>query len=314
MSGLGALIKRNTKLYFKDKGMFFTSLITPMILLVLYVTFLSNVYEGSFRSALEVMGTAVSDELIRGCVGGQLVSSLLAVSCVTVAFCSNLLMVQDKITGARKDLTIAPVKKSTIALGYYLANLLTTLLIAFAAAGVCLGYLAYTGWYLTAGDVAALLLDVALLALFGTALSSCVNFPLSTSGQASAVGTIISAGYGFVCGAYMPISNFSKGLQKALSFLPSTYGTSLLRNHAMRGVFEEMKQLGFPEEAVESMRDGVDCNLYFFGDKVELSTMYMVLIASIAIFILLYVAMNVLSGKKSKKESSWKAGNWSKEE
>ena len=52
MTGLGALIRRNSKLYFKDKGMFFTSLITPMILLVLYVTFLSRTYEGSFRSAL----------------------------------------------------------------------------------------------------------------------------------------------------------------------------------------------------------------------------------------------------------------------
>lgn len=40
MTGLGALIRRNVKLYFKDKGMFFTSLITPIILLVLYSTFL----------------------------------------------------------------------------------------------------------------------------------------------------------------------------------------------------------------------------------------------------------------------------------
>ena len=51
MTRLGALIRRNTKLYFKDKGMFFTSLITPLILLVLYSTFLGNVYEESFRSA-----------------------------------------------------------------------------------------------------------------------------------------------------------------------------------------------------------------------------------------------------------------------
>ena len=40
MTGLFALVKRNTKLYFKDKGMFFSSLITPLILLVLYATFL----------------------------------------------------------------------------------------------------------------------------------------------------------------------------------------------------------------------------------------------------------------------------------
>ena len=298
MAGLGALIRRNTKLYFKDKGMFFTSLITPLILLVLYATFLSNVYEESFRSALEAAGATVPDKLIGGCVGGELVSSLLAVSCVTVAFCSNLLTVQDKITGARQDLTIAPVKPGVLALSYYLSTLLSTLLICFAATGICFGYLSYVGWYLTAGDVAALLLDVTLLVLFGTALSSCVNFPLSTNGQGSAVGTIVSAGYGFICGAYMPISQFSEGLQKVISFLPGTYGTSLLRNHALRGVFDEMIARGFPSEVVEAIRDSVDCNLYFFGDKVELSGMYLVLIAAIVIAVGLYVMMNVLSRRK----------------
>ena len=80
MMGLGALIWRNVKLYFKDKGMFFTSLITPMILLVLYGTFLRNVYVDSFRSALEQAGATAPDALINGCVGGQLITSLLAVS------------------------------------------------------------------------------------------------------------------------------------------------------------------------------------------------------------------------------------------
>ena len=294
MTGIGALVKRNIKLYFKDKGMFFTSLITPLILLVLYGTFLSNVYEDTFRSAMEAAGATVSDKLIGGCVGGELVSSLLAVSCVTVAFCSNLLMVQDKITGARRDITIAPVRPSTLALSYYLSTLISTMLICFIATGVCLGYLSYVGWYLTAGDIAKLFLDVVLLVLFGTALSSCVNFPLSTQGQASAVGTIVSAGYGFVCGAYMPISQFSEGLQKVISFLPGTYGTSLLRNHALRGVFEEMGNQGFPDEIVEAIRDSVDCNLYFFGDKVALSNMYVILISAIVIAIVIYVAMNVL--------------------
>ena len=298
MTGLGALIQRNTKLYFKDRGMFFTSLITPLILLVLYSTFLSNIYEESFRDALAAAGATVPDKLIGGCVGGQLVSSLLAVSCVTVTFCCNLLMVQDKITGARRDLTIAPVKPGTLALSYYLSTLLSTLLICLAASGVCLGYLAYVGWYLTARDVAALLMDVALLALFGTALSSCVNFFLSTNGQASAVGTIVSAGYGFVCGAYMPISQFSQGLQRVISFLPGTYGTSLLRNHALRGAFEEMIAQGFPGEVVEAIRDSVDCNLYFFGSRVALSSMYLVLIGAIALAVGLYVLMNRLSGRK----------------
>lgn len=158
----------------------------------------------------------------------------------------------------------------------------------------------YVGWYLTTCDIAKLFLDVVLLVLFGTALSSCVNFPLSTQGQASAVGTIVSAGYGFICGAYMPISQFSEGLRKVISFLPGTYGTSLLRNHALREVFEEMGNQGFLDEIVEAIRDSVDCNLYFFGDKVVLSNMYVILISTIVIAIVIYVAMNVLLAGKRK--------------
>lgn len=301
MTGLGALIRRNTKLYFKDKGMFFSSLITPVILLVLYATFLKKVFDDSFRTALTEAGATVADSVINGVVGGQLVSSLLAVSCVTVAFCSNLLMIKDKTSGARHDLTITPVRPATMALGYYLASLLSTLIISFTAAAVCLGYLGIVGWYMTAGDVALLLLNVFLLTMFGTALSSCINFWLSTDGQASAVGTIVSAGYGFICGAYMPISNFGPGLQKALSFLPGTYGTSLLRNHAMSGSFAQMEKLGFPSQVVEAIRESVDCRLYFSGHAVSLGQMYLVLCGSILVLVAAYILMNRLSGRRPGK-------------
>lgn len=300
MTELSALVKRNTKLYFKDKGMFISSLITPIILLVLYSTFLKKVYDDSFRSALKAAGATVSDSVLNGCVGGQLVSSLLAVSCITVAFCSNLLMIKDKTSGARHDLTVSPVRFGTLGLGYYISTLVSTLIISFSALAASLIYLSAVGWYLTAADVALTVLDVFLLTMFGTALSSCVNFFLTTDGQASAVGTIVSAGYGFICGAYMPISNFGSGLQKVLSFLPGTYGTSLLRNHAMRGVFAEMKSQGFPSEIVDAIRDSVDCNLDFFGTKVGTGAMYAVLCGSIILLIGIYVIMNILSGKRKK--------------
>ena len=298
MTGLGALIRRDMKLYFKDKGMFFSSLITPILLLVLYTTFLKKVFDDSFRSALEAAGATVADSVLNGVVGGQLISSLLAVSCVTVAFCSNLPMIKDKTSGARHDLTISPVRPSTMAMGYYLASLLSTLIITFTAAAVCLGYLACVGWYLTAGDVLGLLLDVFLLTMFGTALSSCINFWLTTDGQASAVGTIVSAGYGFICGAYMPISNFGTGLQRVLSFLPGTYGTSLLRNHAMGGAFAEMEKLGFPGEVVKAIRDSVDCNLYFFDHQVSGTQMYLILVGSILLLVGLYVVINRIAGRR----------------
>lgn len=301
MTQMKALIKRNIKLYFKDKALCFTSLITPMILLVLYSTFLGKVYEDSFRSALEAAGASVSDELIRGCVAAQLISSLLAVICVTVAFTSNMLMVQDKITGARRDLIMTSVKNRTLAISYFAANLFSTLMICGVATAVGLIYMYVSGWYMTFTDIMLLLLDVVLLSLFGAVLSGIINFFISSNGQMSAVGTIISAGYGFICGAYMPISQFSEGLQKVISFLPGTYATSLLRNHTLRGVFEEMSDSGFPKEVVEGIKDSIDCNLYFFDDKVSISSMYVILIASIAVLFAIYVPMGVLLKRKSKR-------------
>lgn len=293
MSTVLALIKRNIKLFFKDKGMFFTSLITPVILLVLYATFLGNVYRDSFEMNLPDT-FKLSEKLMNGLVGGQLISSILAVSCVTVAFCSNFLMVQDKANGSIKDLRISPVKSSVLSLSYYVATLISTLLICFIATGICLVYIASVGWYMSVSDVLFLLLDVVLLVLFGTALSSIINFFLSSQGQISAVGTIISAGYGFICGAYMPISSFSEGLQKVLSFLPGTYGTALVRTHSMQGALAEMQNQGIPAEVIESIRDSLDCNLYFFGEQVNMPTMYLILGGTIAVLIAVYVLMNSL--------------------
>lgn len=299
MIGLSALIKRNIKLYFRDKGMFFSSLITPIILLILFVTFLGSIYRDSFASALSAAGINADASLIDGCVGGQLISSLLAVTCITVAFCSNLIMIKDKTSGARRDLTVSPLHLSTLGFSYYLAALISTLIINLTAAAVSLAYLAFVGWYLSSADVLLLILDVFLLTMFGTALSSCVNFFLSSDGQASAVGTIVSAGYGFICGAYMPVSNFSPTLQKILSFLPGTYGTVLLRNHAMRGAFRQMTKDGIPQDVIEKICDSVDCNLYFFGEKVSVSAMYMILCASILLFIGIYIAVNLIKEKRA---------------
>lgn len=291
------LTKRNVKLFLKDKGMVLSSLITPIILLLLFATFLGNVYRDTFVSNLPE-GFEVSSKIISGLVGGELCSSLIAVSCVTVAFCANFLMVQDKVSGARDDLLMSPVKKSALALGYYAATLLSTLIICLIATALCFVYLACTGWFLSFGDVMLVLTDILILTMFGTVLSSIVNVFLTSQGQISAVGTIVSAGYGFICGAYMPLSQFGAGLRNTLMFLPGTYGTSMVRNHMLSGVFKEMNAAGIPDGVVEGIKDSVDCNLYFFGSGVGAGVTYAVMLGAIAVLIGAYIALNLIRRRK----------------
>ena len=219
MKILMSLVNRNRKLFFRDKGMLVSAMITPIILIVLYATFLAKVYRDSFLCNMPET-LPISDKLINGTVAGQLAAALLAVSCVTVTFCVNLTMVQDRVYGSRRDFDVSPVRKPMIYLGYFFSTVLNSLMVNMVALAACFVYVWKMGWFLRAGDVAFLIVDIILLVLFGTVLSSVVCYPLKTQGQMSAVGTVVSAGYGFVCGAYMPISNFGEGLQKALSYLP----------------------------------------------------------------------------------------------
>lgn len=291
------LTKRNSRLFFKDKGMFFSSLITPAILLILYATFLAGIYRSSFVSAIP-QGFEIDEKIINAAVAGQLASSLLAVCCVTIAFCSNLLMVQDKVTGAVRDLTVTPVRRSTLALGYFASSAAVTLIICLTTTGLCFLYLLKTGWYLSGADVLRIILDVILLTLFGTALSSCLHYFLTTQGQLSAVGTLVSVSYGFICGSYMPIAGFSEGLQRVLSFLPGTYGTSLLHRHWMLGALDAMQAEGIPAEVIKGICDGVDINIRFAGSAVSEGAMYAVLIGAVTVFAAAYVLINALCKPK----------------
>lgn len=293
MKEITALVSRNRKLFFKDKGMLFSSMITPAILIVLYATFLANVYKDSFVSATKDM-IDLPDKIINGTVAAQLAAALLAVSCVTVTFCVNLTMVQDRASGARKDFDVSPVSKTKIYIGYFLSTVLNSLMVNGTALALCLLYILKMGWYMSVSDVIFVIMDMILLVLFGSTLSSIVSYPLKTQGQLSAVGTIVSAGYGFVCGAYMPISNFSSGLQKALSYLPGTYGTSLVKNHMLNGVYKEMADTGLPSEAVTVIRNTLDCNPVFRGHVVGVSQMYLIMAGSILVFGAAYLLIIML--------------------
>lgn len=293
------IVKRNVKIFFKDKGLFFTSLATPLILLVLYATFLGNIFHDSYVSNIPE-GVEVSNKIISGMISGQLFASIIAVSSVTVAFCSNMLMVQDKITGVSNDFRIAPVKKHKLALSYFAATFINTLIVCLFATVLCFGYTAIVGWYFSFVDVLLVLADVVLLTLFGTLLASVVNFFLKSQGQISAVGTIVSSVYGFVSGAYMPIASFGTGLQKVLMFLPSTYATSLIKNHTMRGALAALSKSGMPSDVVEGIKEFNDLSLSAFGNHISTGAMYGIIAGCVVLLLGIYILINTISIKRKK--------------
>lgn len=287
---------RNIKVYFSDKGLFFTSLITPAILLILYSTFLANVYKDSFISAIPD-GIEISSKLLNGLVSGQLAGSLLSVSCITVAFCSNMLMVQDKVNGNIKDLIITPTDKKTLAISYFLASFISTLIVNLFALALCLIYIATSGWFMTIIDILSITLNVIILTLFGCVLSSLINSFLSTQGQISTVGSIVSSMYGFIAGAYMPMSQFNTGLRNILLFLPTTYATALMKNSVMASTFKELEKI-IPNNAINSLKESIDIRLIFNNNVISIKAMYLITISTILLLFIIYILKYMLSKDK----------------
>lgn len=294
---LFSLVARNTRCYFKDKFTFFMSLITPLILLVLFVTFLKNIYISNFESAIPE-GITVGKRVINGVTGAWLLSSILGVSSVSVAFCSNTVMIDDKINSNLNDLRVSPVKSTTVSISYFISNFLVTLLIMITIMLIGHIYLAAVGWYIPVGDAFMLIVDCVCCVLFGTLLAGVFESFCKTQGAQSAMLTLVSSMYGFICGAYMPLSSFSKGLSNVLSLLPGTYSIGILRNHYMNGYLTEFANAGIPLEGITAIKDSFDGNLYSFGTQVPLWAMYLIVLGTCAVLLGAYIAIVILKSKK----------------
>ena len=301
-----SLVGRNTKCYFKDKFTFFMSLITPMILFVLFVTFLRNVYIESFNSIFKQINVTVDKVLIDGCAGAWLMSSILSVSAVTVGFCSNVIMIDDKINSSVNDFKVSPVKGYTVSLAYFASNFLVTFIVLLSVMLIGHIYLACIGWHIPFTDALMIIVDIICGILFGSLIAGIVGSFISTQGGLSAVSTLVSAMYGFICGAYMPLSQFSEGLRNVISLLPGTYGVGIMRNHYMNGYMqafsEELSSLNVPaettEQVIKAMRDSFDANLYSFGNGIPLGAMYGILLGTCAVLLTAFIAIVFIKNKK----------------
>lgn len=286
------LTLRNIKLYFKDKMTFLVSLITPLILLVLFIAFLKSTYEDSILSIIQ--GFDLDQSLIDAFTGGWLFSSVLATSCITIAFCSGM-MVIDKINRANIDFMVSPVKKSTLQLSYVLANLFSTFIITFVLLIVGLIYLACVGFYITFVDILLIVFGIIITSLFGTILANIIWTFTHSQGVVSGVCTLVSALYGFICGAYMPIRAMGQGMQYFVSLLPGTYATVLFRQGFLNSVLNRMRET-LPQGMINGIASGFDVKMSFFGHDV--STLALILVISISTIVLLGVFLFINKFKK----------------
>lgn len=293
------LTQRHIRVFLADRvGMFF-DLLSPLILLVLYMTFLRNVYYNSLTSMASEI-SYLPDSVINGFIAGWLISSILGVTCVTFAFCVNTLMITDKVYSNVNDFYVAPLSKLSIQFSYFIADFILTCLTMLALLGLGYIYIAVSGWYISLSDIGLTILTIVLTSLFGSLLASICESFISSSGGASGIATLASSMYGFLCGAYMPISQFSGVIRNIVVFIPGTYGTVLYRKLFLGGAINQMA-LVFPAGAIKNIQDAFDYNVYFMGNNISTSSCFLILSGSIVLLAAIYASVIVMADKQSRK-------------
>lgn len=294
---LGYLTLRNLKLYFKNKMNFFVSLITPIILFVLFATFLKSTYE---EQLITIVGKdTLPTSLINAFSGGWLFSSVLATSCVTIAFCSGIMII-DKINNVDTDFKVTPIKNYILKLSYVFANMLSTFIVCFVFLIVGLIYLSIVGFYLTFLDVLLIIINIIITSLFGTLLANIIWSFTRSQGVMSSICTLVSALYGFICGAYMPISTMGEGIRNFTSLLPGTYSTILFRQGFLNGTLDKMLEY-VPSPMVDAIKQSFDISYVAFGINIPSWAMYLIILLTSLVLLIVFILISTIKIRRKKK-------------
>lgn len=288
------LAVRGIKIFLSDRMSVFFSLLAPIIILMLYVLFLGDVQMDSLKQAMQ--GLPADENVLQAVVDSWMIAGVMAVSCITVTFTSQNLLVKDRESGIISDFLASPAKRSVIAASYILYNVVVSSIVCLIVLAIAFVYLAITGWYLTAADVFAAIgmtiLSVISVSVIATA--ACVTF-VKTEGAHSGLVGILSAAIGFLIGAYMPVSTFPTAIQYITLFIPGTYSAGVFRSIFMEGAISEIEALS--PFAADSVRDAYSVNIDFFGEKIGTDIIAVIFVSVTVLMFIGYFIMQYVKVK-----------------
>ena len=244
MRGILGLIKRNLLLFFKDWQSILFSLLTSIIVLVLYLLFLKGTFVRAMQSAMEQypgLASMVSEKDIDMFANLLLLTGILGSAMISVPFSCITTLVRDRANKVDYDILATPMKRGQIIFAYFVSAVLSsTLLTGIILTIGLVGIRMQGNIYLNASQVIKAFSIVALGSISASAIFMIIVLFFKTVSACEAFFGILSAASGFVIGAYIPISQFSNEVQTVCNLFPASQITIMLRNILLNGLLEHI--------------------------------------------------------------------------
>ena len=244
MRGILGFIKRNLLLFFKDWQSILFSLLTSIIVLILYLLFLKGTFVSAIQSAMEQypgLASMVPQKDIAMFANLFLLSGILGSAMISVPFSCITVVVKDRANKVDYDILATPMKREQIILAYFISAVLTSILLNSIILAVGLiGIRMQGNMYLNASQVIKAFSLVALGSISASAIFMIVVLFFKSVSACEAFFGLLSAASGFVIGAYIPISQFSNEVQTVCNLFPASQITIMLRNILLNGLLEHV--------------------------------------------------------------------------
>ena len=244
MRGILGFIKRNVLLFFKDWQSILFSLLTSIIVLVLYLLFLKGTFVSAIQSAMEQypgLASMVPQKDIDMFANLFLLSGILGSAMISVPFSCITVLVKDRANKVDYDILATPMKREQIILAYFISAVLTSILLNSIILAVGLiGIRMQGNMYLNISQVVKAFSIIALGSISASAIFMIIVLFFKTVSACEAFFGILSAASGFVIGAYIPISQFSNEVQTVCNLFPASQITIMLRNILLNGLLEHI--------------------------------------------------------------------------
>ncbi|MGI6392167.1 MAG: ABC transporter permease [Candidatus Izemoplasmatales bacterium] len=228
---IGYLIKRNLKIFFRDRAAVFFSLLGVLIIIGLYVLFLGDMVSTGI-SQIPAIGDSG-----RFMMDSWIMSGVVASASITTCMGAFGIMIDDNANHIIRDFKVSPIKNWQMVLGYIISSILIGILMSLITFIFAEVYIVIYGGEIVSFFAMLKLLGFIILSVSSS--SALVFFIVTLIKSQNAFGTastILGTLIGFLTGVYIPIGALPSAVQTVIKIFPVSHSAVLLRQTMMNEV------------------------------------------------------------------------------
>lgn len=289
MTTIMSLVSRHSKVFRRERTTVFFSLLSVMIVILLYVLFLRETQIDSIAKMIE------RTTALEAMVNEWMVAGLLSILAITTTLAAFGIYVQDLETKRAEDFLTMPISRGQLLISYAINSFIIGSVFSIIAFIACEIFLVSTGaeWLdlnTALKIIGVLLLAVMLASTFNLLCTLLVKSLTAFSTLSTIIGTVI----GFLCGVYVPMGALPDYVQKFMIYFPLSLPTVVLRelfmNDSLNAVFKQAPKA--KEEYMSVYGVTYEWSIHVMSQYTHLSIIVVAAIIFCILSILIFKARN----------------------